>query len=113
MIENQKPIPSYLTEKSNIVRLIILTAAFALIFINIYAPFGVATWYNVTKWELLAYSSLVILTGVLVVVVSRIIMYWRSKKYSLLLWQYLVWVFAEVFFMAMFYTPFRKTDSKR
>jgi len=108
MIESQKPIPSYLTEKSNIVRLILLTAAFALVFINIYAPFGVANWYNVTKWELLAYSSLVILTGVLVVVISRIIMYWVSKKQSLFLWQYLIWVFAEVFFMAMFYTLFEK-----
>jgi hypothetical protein len=108
MVETQKHIPSYLTEKSNIVRLILLTAAFALVFINIYAPFGVETWYSVTKWELLAYSSLVILTGVLVVVVSRIIMYWFSKKHSLFLWQYIIWVFAEVFFMAMFYTLFEK-----
>jgi len=106
MIENSRPLPAYLTEKGNIIRLILLTAAFALVFINIYAPFGVQTWYNVTKWELLAYSSLVILTGVLVVVISRIIMYWVAKKKQLLLWHYLVWVLAEVFFMAMFYTLF-------
>jgi hypothetical protein len=108
MQETQKQIPSYLTEKGNIVRLIILTAAFALVFINIYAPFGVETWYNVTKWELLAYSSLVILTGVLVVVISRILMYQISKKHTLLLWHYLVWVLAEVFSMAMFYALFEK-----
>lgn len=108
MIETSKPIPSYLTEKGNIVRLIILTAAFALVFINIYAPFGVETWYNVTKWELLAYSSLVILTGVLVVVISRILMYWLSKKSSLLLYQYLLWILGEVFLMAIFYTLFEK-----
>lgn len=108
MIETQKPIPSYLTDKGNIVRLILLTALFALVFINIYAPFGVATWYNVTKWELLAYSSLVILTGVLVVVISRILMYWLSKKITLLLWHYLIWVLAEAFFMAIFYTLFEK-----
>lgn len=108
MIEFHKPIPLYLTEKNNIVRLIVLTATFALVFINIYSPFGVETWYNVTKWELLAYSSLVILTGVLVVVISRILMYWFTKKKSLLLWQYLIWVLAEVFFMAMFYALFEK-----
>lgn len=108
MIDTQKPIPAYLIEKSNIVRLIILTASFALIFINIYAPFGVETWYNVTKLELLAYSSLVILTGVLVVVVSRIIMYEVSNKRTILLWHYLIWVLAEAFFMAMFYTLFEK-----
>lgn len=108
MIEIQKPIPSYLTDKSNIVRLIVLTASFALIFINIYAPFGVETWYNVTELELLAYSSLVILTGVLVVVISRILMYRVSKKRTILLWHYLIWIFAEAFFMAMFYTLFEK-----
>jgi len=108
MLDTQKPIPAYLTDKGNIVRLIILTALFALVFINIYAPFGVETWYNVTKWELLAYSSLVILTGVLVVVISRILMYWLSKKYTLFLWHYLIWVFAEVLFMAVFYTLFEK-----
>ena len=104
----ERVLPKYLTEKSNIVRLIILTAAFALVFINIYAPFGVETWYNVTKWELLAYSSLVILTGVLVVVISRIIMYWVAKKRTLFIWHYLIWIVAEVFFMSVFYTLFEK-----
>jgi len=108
MIDIQRPIPLYLTDKGNIIRLVILTAAFALVFINIYAPFGVETWYNVTKWELLAYSSLVILTGVLVVVVSRILMYRISKKSTILLWHYLIWVFAEAICMAMFYTLFEK-----
>jgi len=108
VIEPQNNIPSYLTEKGNIVRLIALTAAFALVFINIYAPFGVETWYNVTDWELLLYSSFVILTGVLVVVLSRILMYWISKKISLNYWQYIGWVLAEVFLMAVFYTLFEK-----
>jgi DNA-binding LytR/AlgR family response regulator len=106
MIDIERPLPSYLTEKSNIVRLIILTATFALVFINIYSPFGVQTWFNVTKLELLVYSSLVILTGVLVVVISRIIMYRVAKRKSLVLWNYFIWIVAEVFFMAMFYTLF-------
>ncbi|MCK9617465.1 MAG: LytTR family transcriptional regulator [Lentimicrobiaceae bacterium] len=108
MSDLQKPISQYLTEKGNIVRLILFTSAFALLFINIYAPFGVETWYNVTRWQLLLFSSLVILTGVLVVVVSRMIMYHWCKKHSLLLWQYLVWVVAEVFFMALFYALYEK-----
>ncbi|BDX37372.1 hypothetical protein CYCD_07270 [Tenuifilaceae bacterium CYCD] len=108
MADFQNPLPKYLTEKGNIVRLIILTATFALVFINIYAPFGSETWYNVTPWEFFAYSSLVILTGVLVVVISRIIMYQAAKRNALLIWHYLVWVIAEVFFMALFYTFFEK-----
>lgn len=108
MFDIQKPIPAYLLIKGNVVNLIVFTAAFALFFINIYAPFGVVSWYDVDKWELLLYSSMVILTGVLVVVVSRIIMYYKCKKKIINYWQYAIWVFFEIFFMAIFYTIFIK-----
>ena len=37
---DHKKIPSYIYEKQNIVRLVLLTALFALVFINIYKPFS-------------------------------------------------------------------------
>ena len=74
-----KKIPDYLTEKGNIIITIFLTAIFALIFINIYSPFNVNYWYEITDTQLFFYSSLIILTGVLVVVISRIIMYHYYK----------------------------------
>jgi hypothetical protein len=102
------PLPKYLTDKRNIVRLIILTALFAVVFINIYAPFGLETLYNLSELEFLGISSIIILTGVLVVVISRVIMYQVSKRATLLVWQYILWVFAEVLAMALFYTLFEK-----
>ncbi|WP_047448626.1 LytR/AlgR family response regulator transcription factor [Alistipes sp. ZOR0009] len=104
MLDLQSPIPKYITNKGNIVRLIFFTAGFALVFINIYSPFGVETWYNVTRWQLFFYSSLIILTGVMVVVISRVVMYQISKFKILLLWQYLIWILAEILSMAIFYT---------
>jgi hypothetical protein len=108
MIDLNKPIPSYLNEKRNIFRLILFTSLFALIFINIYSPFGLGRWFNLTKLEYFTYSSLVILNGVLVVVISRIIMYHYGKKNILNLWQYLFWILAEILFMALFYALFDK-----
>ena len=70
---NQK-VPEYLFEKGNITRLIIYTALFALVFINIYQPFNSRDWFPVSEILFFVFSSLVILTGVLVVVVSRVIM---------------------------------------
>nr|WP_321407325.1 LytTR family DNA-binding domain-containing protein [uncultured Carboxylicivirga sp.] len=100
-----KPIPGYLLKKSNIVRLILFTAAFALVFINIYSPFGVSSWFNISKLELLFYSSLVILTGVLVVVISRIIMYQLAKRdVKISLGKYLIWIAIEIVSMSLFYT---------
>jgi hypothetical protein len=108
MFDLQKEIPAYLMLKSNIVRLILFTAFFALIFINVYAPFGVDVWFHTTRWQLLLYSSVITLTGVLVVVISRIIMYHTRRVKLLRLWQYLIWVLAEVFFMGLFYTLYQK-----
>ncbi|MDX9846055.1 MAG: LytTR family DNA-binding domain-containing protein [Tenuifilaceae bacterium] len=102
------PLPKYLTDKKNIVKLIMLTALFAVVFINIYAPFGLEMLYKLSDWEFLGISSLIILTGVLVVVISRIIMYHVSKRTTILVWQYILWVFVEVFAMALFYTLFEK-----
>jgi hypothetical protein len=108
MVDFQKPIPTYLNEKQNIIRLILFTSLFALVFINAYSPFGADRWYNLTKLEFFTYSSLTILIGVLVVVVSRILMYNWSKRHSIDLWLYLVWIFAEIFSMALTYALFEK-----
>ena len=97
-------IPAYHTAKSNIVRHILFTALFALVFINIYAPFGVETWFRFTQLQLLFYSSLLILIGVLVVVISRVLMYHHCKKKALYLASYLAWVAAEILIMAFVYT---------
>ncbi|NLO00917.1 MAG: LytTR family transcriptional regulator [Bacteroidales bacterium] len=102
---NQK-IPEYLNEKENLIRLIVYTALFALVFINIYQPFGSRNWFPVSEIIFFVFSSLVILTGVLVVVISRIIMYRYTRKHDLLLWQYIIWVVAEIVAMALFYSLF-------
>jgi DNA-binding LytR/AlgR family response regulator len=107
MFDIQKPIPAYITNKRNIISLIFFTAIFALVFINVYSPFGITT-VNLTEWQPLVYSSLITLIGVLVVVVSRLIMYYVSKRKEISYWNYSVWVLSEVFFMAMFYALYVK-----
>ncbi|MDD3272515.1 MAG: LytTR family DNA-binding domain-containing protein [Bacteroidales bacterium] len=99
-------IPDHILKKVNIVRLVIFTAAFALLFINIYKPFGSKTWYNVSDFKFFLFSAPIILTGVLVVVISRIIMYYYSRRHNISYVTYLFWVFFEILFMSLFYTIF-------
>jgi len=108
MPDFQKPIAPYLIEKRNIISLILFTALFALVFINIYSPFGSDKWFDLTRLQFFTFSSLVILTGVLVVVISRIIMYYACKKHVINLFQFLLWIAAEVLAMALFYALFEK-----
>jgi hypothetical protein len=100
----EKKVPAFLINWKNIVNRILFTAAFALVFINIYAPFGVNTWFNVSRIELLLYSSGLILTGILVMVISRILMFFVSRKNRLNYLQYGIWEILEIAFMALVYT---------
>ncbi|HEX2969467.1 MAG TPA: LytTR family DNA-binding domain-containing protein [Bacteroidales bacterium] len=108
MIKFDQPLPSYHNVKQNILRLILFTSVFALIFINIYAPFGADRWFNVTRLRFFTFSSLTILTGVLIVVISRIGMYNYCRRMPLLVWQFLIWIFAEIALMSLFYSLFEK-----
>lgn len=97
-------IPEYILKKRNIVRLVIFTTAFALLFINIYKPFGSKSWYDVSDFKFFLFSAPVILTGVLVVVISRIIMYYYSRRHDISYISYFLWVLFEILFMSLFYT---------
>lgn len=108
MVDLDKPTPGYLHEKNNITRLIMFTSLFALVFLNLYSPFGSDKWFNATRFQFFSYSSLIILTGVLVVVISRIIMFYVNRRNPLKLLYYLVWIAAEVFSMSLFYALFQK-----
>lgn len=112
---NQK-IPSYITEKKNIVRLILFTAGFALIFINLYSPFEVnnliikSASIRINKGLLLLISSsMIILTGVLVVVISRIILYQITIRIGqITLTQYFIWIALEIISMSLFYALYER-----
>jgi len=102
-------IPAYLYDKTNINRLILFTALFALLFINIFQPFGSRGWYPyISDFKYFFFSSLIILIGMLVVVISRFIMILFAKKNSITYVQYAFWVLAEILAMSLFYSLFTK-----
>ncbi|HYW94172.1 MAG TPA: LytTR family DNA-binding domain-containing protein [Bacteroidales bacterium] len=107
MTFSESKIPDFLTDRRNTIRQIVFTAVFALIFINIYSPFGVNTWYNVTKPQLFLYSSLVILTGLLVIALSRIIMLRVVRKRQLSTGSYIGWIAMEIVSLAIVYLVLR------
>ena len=102
-------IPSYLYDKANINRLILFTAIFALLFINIFQPFGSRGWYpDISDFKYFFFSSLIILIGMLVVVVSRLFMILFVKKHSVTYLLYGLWVLGEILAMSLFYSLFTK-----
>lgn len=100
-----KVVDKYMTNKSNLVRLIVFTAIFSLCFINLYCPFDSMTWYEeMSRPKYFLVSSLLVLVGILVIAFSRFLMYRFVRKHSLYYLEYAVWVVAEVFVLSACYT---------
>ena len=68
-----REIPDYLKDKSTIITQVMFVSIFALVFINIYSPFNASSWFEVGRIEFFFYSSAFILSGMLVIVVSKLI----------------------------------------
>ena len=99
-------IPRYLLTKRNQVILVTSAAAFALFFIIVYQPFGVLQWgrERVSEFMFVIYSLLIVLLGMSIVAISRVIMYYRTKKHEISILNYAIWVFVELAIMAIAYT---------
>ena len=98
--------PRYLLTKRNQVILVTSAAAFALFFIIVYQPFGVLQWgrERVSEFMFVIYSLLIVLLGMSIVAISRVIMYYRTKKHEISILSYALWVFVELAIMAIAYT---------
>lgn len=102
-------LPNYLFTKKNTIKLIVFTALFSLTFINIYQPYNSTGWLkDMSDIKYFVLSSVLVLLGMAVVAISRVILYrhYGSKKRRLKLWQYLLWIAAEIISMALVFTLF-------
>ena len=99
-----KDLPSFLVTKENIRKLIFFTTVYSLIFINIFRPFNSDSWIpGINSFNYFLYSSLMVLIGLTLISISRIFMYFFVKKISIGYLEYLIWIFAEIFILAVFY----------
>ena len=102
----RQSVPEYLTTKKNTIIQIAFTTIFAYIFINIYRPFGYDEWYKVKDWQLLIASAIVVMTGMVVIMLSRIFMYQLRKSHEITFALYIWFIVAEIVLMGVFYTSF-------
>lgn len=99
-----KDLPSFLLTKENIRRLIFFTTIYSLVFINIFRPFNSDSWIpGINTFNYFIYSSLMVLVGLMLISISRIMMYFFVKKISIGYLEYLIWILGEITILAGFY----------
>ncbi len=82
---------------------ILFTTIFVYAFINIYKPFSVENWYHVDIWRFRFYSLLIVLSGMLVVIISRIVLYQISRYQRIGVFLYGLFIALEILLMSIFY----------
>ncbi|MBR4836993.1 MAG: LytTR family transcriptional regulator [Bacteroidales bacterium] len=103
-IFGNKELPSYLLEKNNVVRMILFTTVYSLVFINVFKPFNSETWIpNISTANYIMYSSIMVLVGMVVISLSRVIMNYIVKKVQLTFPDYIIWLVSDAVVLSIFY----------
>ena len=103
-IFGNKELPSYLLEKNNVVRMILFTTVYSLVFINVFKPFNSETWIpNISTANYIMYSSIMVLVGMVVISLSRVIMNYIVKKVQLTFPDYIIWLISDAVVLSIFY----------
>lgn len=102
-------VPKYLLEKRNQIIMVLFVSIFAIAFINIYKPFGSNNWIGkqeITQTKYFLWSTILVCIGMIVVAISRIIMYRHSRKpnHNITVLKYAGWVFIELLLLSGAFT---------
>lgn len=99
-----KDLPTYFLERRNVVRMIVFTTFYSLVFINVFRPFNSENWIpNINSSSYFLYSSILVIVGMVVVSLSRVLMRLFVKKVQLGFFEYILWLVFEAILLAAFY----------
>lgn len=98
-----KEISDYLKDKNTLITQVMWVSIFALIFINIYSPFNASSWFDGGRIEFFFYSSALILSGMLVIVLSKMIFVRLARKVRFNYLWFIIWNLMEVLLLAAAY----------
>ena len=102
-------VPKYLLEKRSQIIMVLFVSIFAVAFINIFQPFGSDAWIDnnkITTTTYFLWSTLLACIGMIVVAISRVIMYNFSRKpsHNITILKYIGWVFIELLLLSGAFT---------
>lgn len=97
-------LPSYLLGKYQLIGTVTFAALFALVFLNIYIPFSETAWFRLGDSMMFLLTLVFASVSILILVVSRLLMYRMKRVFELTYFSYIVWCVLEVATVCAFYT---------
>ena len=97
-------LPSYLLGKYQLIGTVTFAALFALVFLNIYIPFSETAWFRLGDSMMFLLTLVFASVSILILVVSRLLMYRMKRVFELTYFSYILWCVLEVATVCAFYT---------
>ncbi|MBQ8760427.1 MAG: LytTR family transcriptional regulator [Bacteroidales bacterium] len=93
-----------LLEPGNIVSGLTFSVLYALVFLVIYSPYSETAWFGVAKSESFLLTTTFVVVSVLLLIISRTIMYFVSKKILKMNYlKYSIWFLSEIILIGVFH----------
>ena len=99
-----KRLPRYLLDRFQLVGQVTFSVLFAVVFMNLYIPFSKTAWLELGYSSHFLYTLLFFCMSVMVLVVSRIVMYRTKYLFEMRIWHYVLWCIAEIVLICGIYT---------
>ncbi len=101
-----KEIPQYLREEYQLTATVVFTAFFSLVFMLVSVPFSHNAWFELGTGEAFGYTVSFYIIGLLVIILSKRLMYISRNKFKMNYLQYILWNLCEVMVICLLYTMF-------
>lgn len=93
-----------LLEPGNIVISLIISILYALVFLVIYSPYSDTTWFGLAKSDSFLLTTTFVVASVLLLVISRILMFFLSKNIIKMTYlKYVLWLMGEIVLIGVFH----------
>jgi DNA-binding LytR/AlgR family response regulator len=97
-------LPEYLLGKYQLIGTVTFSVLFAVVFLNIYIPFSDTAWFGLGGSEMFRLTLLFGTLSILILVVSRMLMYRSKLVFEMTYLEYIIWSFAEIVIVSYVYT---------
>jgi len=112
MSKLRQEIPSYLRAEYQLIATVTFTAFFSLLFMLFSIPFSHNAWFELGASEAFGYSVCFYVIGLVVIILSKRVMYLTRDKWRLDYLRYILWNLSEVVIICLLYTIFTIEGNK-
>lgn len=99
-----RKLPAYLLGKYQLIGTVTFSVLFAIVFLNIYIPFSDTAWFGLGDSVTFITTILFGVISILVLILSRIMMYRAKRIVEMTYLGYLVWCVSEIVLICLFYS---------